>query len=165
MRNPRFCVFSWRSTRSRVKSTESLQRRIRRNSQRVIDTMQSNLDSEIRSRNDALRVKKKDAQLHLDDAIRGQDNMKEQTAMVERRNNLMLAEIEELRAALDQTERGRKVAEQELVDASERNTCLLSTKKKLEADLVQIQGEVEDTVQEVRNAEKANKVITDMSQI
>jgi myosin protein heavy chain len=32
---------------------------IKRNSLRVIDSMQSNLDSEIRSRNDALRIKKK----------------------------------------------------------------------------------------------------------
>ncbi|MCI4389909.1 hypothetical protein PGIGA_G00116600 [Pangasianodon gigas] len=111
----------------------------------------------------------KDAQLHLDEAVRGQEDMKEQLAMVERRNNLMLAEIEELRTALEQTERGRKVAEQELVDASERvtllhsqNTSLINTKKKLEADLVQIQGEVEDTVQEARNAEeKAKKAITD----
>uniref|UniRef100_A0A667ZHU9 Myosin heavy chain, fast skeletal muscle-like n=1 Tax=Myripristis murdjan TaxID=586833 RepID=A0A667ZHU9_9TELE len=111
----------------------------------------------------------KDAQLHLDDAVRGQDDMKEQVAMVERRNGLMLAEIEELRAALEQTERGRKVAEQELVDASERvgllhsqNTSLLSTKKKLEGDLVQVQSEVDDTVQEARNAEeKAKKAITD----
>ncbi|KAL6464241.1 hypothetical protein MHYP_G00265580 [Metynnis hypsauchen] len=111
----------------------------------------------------------KDAQLHLDEAIRGQEDMKEQVAMVERRNNLMLAEIEELRAALEQTERGRKVAEQELVDASERvtllhsqNTSLINTKKKLEADLVQIQGEVDDTIQEARNAEeKAKKAITD----
>ncbi|MCJ8744148.1 hypothetical protein PDJAM_G00115370 [Pangasius djambal] len=111
----------------------------------------------------------KDAQLHLDEAVRGQEEMKEQVAMVERRNNLMLAEIEELRTALEQTERGRKVAEQELVDASERvtllhsqNTSLINTKKKLEADLVQIQGEVEDTVQEARNAEeKAKKAITD----
>ncbi|KAM8916579.1 myosin heavy chain, fast skeletal muscle isoform 1-T1 [Spinachia spinachia] len=111
----------------------------------------------------------KDAQLHLDDAIRGQEDMKEQVAMVERRNNLMLAEIEELRAALEQTERGRKTAEQELIDASERvgllhsqNTSLINTKKKMEADLVQIQGEVEDSVQEARNAEeKAKKAITD----
>ena len=58
--------------------------------------------------------------MHLDDAIRGHEDMKEQVTMVERRNGLMLAEIEELRAALEQTERGRKVAEQELVDASER---------------------------------------------
>uniref|UniRef100_A0AAQ4REG7 Myosin, heavy chain b n=1 Tax=Gasterosteus aculeatus aculeatus TaxID=481459 RepID=A0AAQ4REG7_GASAC len=111
----------------------------------------------------------KDAQLHLDDAVRGQEDMKEQVAMVERRNGLMLAEIEELRAALEQTERGRKVAEQELVDASERvgllhsqNTSLMNTKKKLETDLVQVQGEVEDSVQEARNAEeKAKKAITD----
>ncbi|XP_034440671.1 myosin heavy chain, fast skeletal muscle-like isoform X2 [Hippoglossus hippoglossus] len=176
---------------------------IKRNSQRVIETMQSTLDAEIRSRNDALRIKKKmegdlnemevqlshanrqaaesqkqlrnvqgqlkDAQLHLDEAIRGHEEMKEQVAMVERRNNLMLAEIEELRAALEQTDRSRKVAEQELIDASERvgllhsqNTSLINTKKKLEADLIQIQGEVEDSVQEARNAEeKAKKAITD----
>merc|ERR1711915_601430 len=110
----------------------------------------------------------KDAQLHLDDAVRAQEDVKEQAAMVERRNGLMVAEIEELRAALEQTERGRKIAEQELVDASERvgllhsqNTSLLNTKKKLEADLVQIQSEVDDTVQEARNAEeKAKKAIT-----
>ena len=58
--------------------------------------------------------------MHLDDAVRAQDDIKEQAAMVDRRNGLMVAEIEELRAALEQTERGRKVAEQELVDASER---------------------------------------------
>ncbi|XP_061905899.1 myosin heavy chain, fast skeletal muscle-like [Entelurus aequoreus] len=176
---------------------------IKRNSQRVIDSMQSTLDAEVRSRNDALRIKKKmegdlnemeiqlshanrqaaesqkqlrnvqgqlkDAQLHLDDAVRGQEEMKEQVVMVERRNTLMLAEIEELRAALEQTDRSRKVAEQELVDASERvgllhsqNTSLLNTKKKLESDLVQIQSEVDDAVQESRNAEeKAKKAITD----
>ena len=32
---------------------------IKRNSQRVIETMQSTLDAEVRSRNDALRIKKK----------------------------------------------------------------------------------------------------------
>ncbi|KAK6328104.1 hypothetical protein J4Q44_G00000820 [Coregonus suidteri] len=111
----------------------------------------------------------KDAQLHLDDAVRLSEDMKEQAAMVERRNGLMVSEIEELRVALEQTERGRKVAETELVDASERvgllhsqNTSLLNTKKKLETDLVQVQGEVDDIVQEARNAEeKAKKAITD----
>ncbi|XP_041836067.1 myosin heavy chain, fast skeletal muscle-like [Melanotaenia boesemani] len=176
---------------------------IKRNSQRVIETMQSTLDAEVRSRNDALRIKKKmegdlnemeiqlshanrqaaeaqkqlrnvqgqlkDAQLHLDEALRGQADMKEQIGVVERRNSLMVAEIEELRIALEQTERSRKVAEQELVDASERvgllhsqNTNLINTKRKLEGDLVQIQSEVEDSIQEARNAEeKAKKAITD----
>ncbi|XP_039596450.1 myosin heavy chain, fast skeletal muscle [Polypterus senegalus] len=111
----------------------------------------------------------KDAQLHLDDAVRASEDMKEQVAMVERRNNLMQAEIEELRVALEQTERGRKVAEQELIDASERvqllhtqNTSLINTKKKLESDISQLQGEVDDAIQEARNAEeKAKKSITD----
>ncbi|XP_053564589.1 myosin-4-like [Bombina bombina] len=111
----------------------------------------------------------KDAQLHLDDAIRGNDDLKEQLAIVERRNNLMTAEIEEIRSALEQTERGRKVAEQELLDVTERvqllhsqNTSLINTKKKIEADISQLQGEVDETVQEARNAEeKAKKAITD----
>ncbi|XP_006898625.1 PREDICTED: myosin-1 [Elephantulus edwardii] len=176
---------------------------LKRNHIRVVESMQSTLDAEIRSRNDAIRVKKKmegdlnemeiqlnhanrmaaealrnyrntqgilkDTQIHLDDALRGQEDLKEQLAMVERRSNLLQAEIEELRATLEQTERSRKVAEQELLDASERvqllhtqNTSLINTKKKLETDISQIQGEMEDIVQEARNAEeKAKKAITD----
>ncbi|KAF7657360.1 hypothetical protein LDENG_00028600, partial [Lucifuga dentata] len=176
---------------------------LKRNSQRMIESLQATLDAEVRSRNDALRVKKKmegdlnemeiqlshanrqsaeaqkqlrnvqgqlkDAQIHLDESIRGQDDMKEQVGMMERRTNLMQAEIEELREALEQTERGRKIAEQELIDVSERagllhsqNTSLLNTKKKLEVDVTQLHGEIEDAVQEARNAEeKAKKAITD----
>ncbi|CAM5156702.1 unnamed protein product [Eretmochelys imbricata] len=176
---------------------------LKRNHVRVVESMQTTLDAEIRSRNEALRLKKKmegdlnemeiqlshasrlaaeaqknlrntqgvlkDTQIHLDDALRSQEDLKEQVAMVERRANLMLAEIEELRAALEQTERARKVAEQELLDASERvqllhtqNTSLINTKKKLETDISQIQSEMEETIQEARNAEeKAKKAITD----
>ena len=44
-----------------------------------------------------------------------------------------------------------------------QNTSLLNSKKKLESDLVQVQGEVDDSVQEARNAEeKAKKAITDV---
>ncbi|KAM6469821.1 myosin-3 [Liasis olivaceus] len=176
---------------------------MKRNYQRTVETMQSALDAEIRSRNEAIRIKKKmegdlnemeiqlnhanriaaeaqkhlrnvqgqlkDTQLHLDDALRGQEDLKEQLAMIERRANLMQAEIEELRAALEQTERGRKMAEQELLDATERvqllhtqNTSLINTKKKLEIDISQLQSEVEDAIKEARNAEeKAKKAITD----
>ncbi|KAM9638444.1 myosin-1B isoform 1-T1 [Morphnus guianensis] len=176
---------------------------MKRNHLRIVESMQSSLDAEIRSRNEALRLKKKmegdlnemeiqlshanrvateaqknlrntqavlkDTQIHLDDALRTQEDLKEQVAMVERRANLLQAEVEELRAALEQTERSRKVAEQDLLDASERvqllhtqNTSLINTKKKLETDIAQIQGEMEDTIQEARNAEeKAKKAITD----
>ncbi|NWY03157.1 MYH8 protein, partial [Nothoprocta ornata] len=41
-------------------------------------------------------------------------------------------------------------------------TSLINTKKKLETDIAQIQSEMEDTIQEARNAEeKAKKAITD----
>ncbi|KAM9222101.1 myosin-1B-like [Leptosomus discolor] len=176
---------------------------MKRNHLRVVESMQSTLDAEIRSRNEALRLKKKmegdlnemeiqlshanrqaaeaqknlrnaqtvlkDTQIHLDDALRTQEDLKEQVAVVERRANLLQAEVEELRVALEQTERSRKAAEQELLDASERvqllhtqNTSLINTKKKLETDISQIQSEMEDTIQEARNAEeKAKKAITD----
>ncbi|XP_047666849.1 myosin-7-like [Tachysurus fulvidraco] len=175
----------------------------KRNQQRVVDILQSSLESETRSRNEALRIKKKmegdlnemeiqlsqanrqaaeaqkqfkslhghmkDSQLQLDDALRSNDDLKENIAIVERRNNLLQAELDELRALVEQTERGRKLAEQELLDVSERvqllhsqNTSLLNQKKKLEGDLSQLQTEVEEAVQECRNAEeKAKKAITD----
>ncbi|XP_041315369.1 myosin-13 isoform X1 [Pyrgilauda ruficollis] len=176
---------------------------LKRNHQRVLESMQTMLDAEVRSRNDALRLKKKmegdlndmeiqlshancqaaetqkhlkavqgqlkDSQLHLDDALRENDELKEQLAIVERRNGLMTTEMEEMRAAMEQTERARRVSEQELTDASERvqllhsqNTSLLNTKKRLEVDITHLQTEVEDSIQEARNAEeKAKKAITD----
>ncbi|KAG7234152.1 hypothetical protein INR49_005752, partial [Caranx melampygus] len=176
---------------------------LKRNHQRTVDTLQSTLDAETRSRNDAIRVKKKmegdlnemeiqlghanrqaaeatkqlrnlqtqlkDTQVHLDEALHCQEDLKEQLAIVERRNNLMMAENEEIRAALEQSERSRKLAEQELIDASERiqllhsqNTSILNSKKKMDSDLAQLQSEMEDTVQEARNAdEKAKKAIMD----
>ncbi|MEQ2271872.1 Myosin-7, partial [Xenotaenia resolanae] len=107
--------------------------------------------------------------IQLDESVRANDDFKENMAIVERRNNLLQAELEELRAALEQTERSRKLAEQELLDVSERvqllhsqNTSLINQKKKLEGDTVQLQTEVEEAVQECRNAEeKAKKAITD----
>ncbi|XP_077643451.1 myosin-3 [Lonchura striata] len=180
---------------------------LKKNHERIVETMQGVLDAEIRSRNEALRLKKKmegdlnemeiqlshanrvaaetqkhlhsiqgalkDTQIHLDDALRTQDDLKEQVAMVERRANLLQAEVEELRAALEQTERSRKLAEQELLDASERvqllhtqNTSLFNTKKKLETDMAQLQTEIEDFTNEAKSAEeKAKKAMTDAARM
>lgn len=45
-----------------------------------------------------------------------------------------------------------------------QNTSLLNSKRKLDADVTQLQGEMEDAVQEARNAdEKAKKAITDVN--
>ncbi|KAL3967290.1 double stranded RNA-specific editase B [Sarotherodon galilaeus] len=176
---------------------------MKRNHHRVLETMQSALDAEMRSKNDTVRIRKKmetdlnemeiqlsranrqaaEAQkqlrniqshlkeqtIHLDEALRNQEDLKEQVAMVERKSSLLQAEVEELRAALEQSERSRKLAEGEVADACERvgllhsqNTSLLNSKRKLDADVSQLQGEVEDAIQEARNAEeKAKKAITD----
>ncbi|XP_029434330.1 myosin-15 [Rhinatrema bivittatum] len=111
----------------------------------------------------------KDLQVQLDDALHLTEDLKEQGAATERRSSLLLSELDELRAALDQSERGRKLAEQELLEATERvnllhtqNTSLINQKKKLESDLNLMQSEVEESIQECRNAEdKAKKAITD----
>ncbi|XP_073462885.1 myosin-1-like [Aquarana catesbeiana] len=176
---------------------------LKRNTQRTIDALNSTLESEVRSRNDALRAKKKmegdlnemelqlghanrqvaesqkqlknlqaqlkDLQIQLDDLAHAHEDLKENLALAERRNNLQQTEIEELRNALEQTERVRKLAEQELLDVTERvqllhsqNTGLINAKKKLEGDVSQLQSEVEEAIQEMRNAEeKAKKAITD----
>ncbi|NXV25189.1 MYH7 protein, partial [Cepphus grylle] len=179
----------------------------KRNHLRVVDSLQTSLDAETRSRNEALRLKKKmegdlnemeiqlghanrlaaeaqkqvktlqgylkDTQLQLDDAARANEDLKENLAIVERRNGLLQAELEELRAVVEQTERARKLAEQELMEASERvqllhsqNTSLINQKKKMEGDISQLQTEVEEAIQECRNAEeKAKKAITDVSAV
>lgn len=68
----------------------------------------------------------KDSQLHLDDALRNNEDLKEQLALVERRNGLLQEELEEMKAALEQTERTRRLSEQELLDSSDRVQLLHS---------------------------------------
>ncbi|XP_068434010.1 myosin heavy chain, fast skeletal muscle-like [Clinocottus analis] len=176
---------------------------LRRSGRRAAECVQASLDGETRSRNDALRARKKmeadlsdmelqlghatrqaaeatkqlrsvqgqlkDARLQRDESLRGQDALKEQAVLVERRASLLQAELEEQRAAAEQTERSRKAAEQELMDASERsallhsqNISLVHTRKKLEADVARLHSEIEEAVQEARNAEeKAKKAISE----
>uniref|UniRef100_A0A8C1XLN3 Myosin, heavy chain 7B, cardiac muscle, beta a n=1 Tax=Cyprinus carpio TaxID=7962 RepID=A0A8C1XLN3_CYPCA len=176
---------------------------LRRNHQRTVESMQATLDAEAKSRNEAIRMKKKmegdlnemevqlnhanrlasesqkmvrnlqtqtkDLQIELDETIHQNEELKEQVAVTDRRNNLLTAEMEELRSQLEQNDRARKLAEFELMETTERvnllhsqNTSLLSQKKKLESDISTLSSEVEDAVQECRNAEeKAKKAITD----
>merc|ERR1712130_150420 len=103
----------------------------------------------------------------------GGDEVKEQAAVTDRRVNLLQAEIDELRSAVEQADKGRKAAEQELMEANERanllhtqNTALANQKRKLEQELIAVANEVEEAVQEAKNAEdKARKSINDASQM
>ncbi|KAL4648956.1 myosin-7-like [Arapaima gigas] len=176
---------------------------LRRNHLRALESMQATLDAEAKSRNEALRLKKKmegdlneieiqlnhanrqaveaqklvrhlqaqikDLQIELDDTVHKNDDLKEQVAVTERRNQLLTSEVDELRGLLEQSDRARKLAEHELMESTERvnllhsqNTGLINQKKKLESDLSILSGEVDEAVQECRNAEeKAKKAITD----
>ncbi|CAO2578118.1 Myh7b [Lemmus lemmus] len=116
-----------------------------------------------------LQAQLKEEQAGRDEEQRIAAELREQGQALERRAALLAAELEELRTALEQGERSRRLAEQELLEATERlnllhsqNTGLLNQKKKLEVDLAQLSGEVEEAVQERREAEeKAKKAITD----
>ncbi|XP_056589340.1 myosin-7 isoform X2 [Triplophysa dalaica] len=116
-----------------------------------------------------LQLQMKDLQVEFDESRHQCGDLKEQVVITERRNNLLTAEVEELREVVEQTDRMRKVAEHELLESSERvnllhtqNTVVLNHKKKLESDLSVLSGEVDDSLQECRNAEeKAKKAITD----
>lgn len=107
--------------------------------------------------------------IRLDDEERKYEDINENTLVMERRSNLLQSEIEELRDGLEQAERGRKLAESELMDASERasllhtqNTALINQKRKLESELISTTNDIEEAVQEAKNAEeKAKKAITD----
>uniref|UniRef100_A0A4W4FDA0 Myosin, heavy chain 7B, cardiac muscle, beta a n=1 Tax=Electrophorus electricus TaxID=8005 RepID=A0A4W4FDA0_ELEEL len=176
---------------------------LRRNHQRALESMQTSLDAEAKSRNEAIRLKKKmegdlnemevqlnhanrianesqkmvrnlqtqikDLQMELDETIHRSEELKEQVAVTDRRNTLLSAEVEDLRGQAEQTDRARKLAEHELLETVERvnllhsqNTGLLNQKKKLESDLSMLSTEVDEAVQECRNAEeKAKKAITD----
>uniref|UniRef100_A0A8C2PWC9 Slow myosin heavy chain 2 n=1 Tax=Cyprinus carpio TaxID=7962 RepID=A0A8C2PWC9_CYPCA len=105
----------------------------KRNQQRMIDTLQTSLESETRSRNEALRLKKK-----------------------------MEGDLNEMEIQLSQANRQASEAQKQLKGFPTANTSLLNQKKKLEGDNTQLQTEVEEAVQECRNAEeKAKKAITD----
>ncbi|XP_035236692.1 myosin-7-like [Anguilla anguilla] len=116
-----------------------------------------------------LQAQIKELHIELDETVHQNEELKEQTAVTDRRNTLLSSEVEELRSVLEQTDRGRKLAEHELLESTERvnllhsqNTGLINQKKKLEHDLSILASEVEEAFQECRNAEeKAKRAITD----
>merc|ERR1739848_623032 len=113
----------------------------------------------------------KDVQMSNEDSDRQADDIKEQCAVTERRQNLLQAEIDELRVSVEQADKGRKMAEQELMEANERanllhsqNTALANQKRKMEQELIAVANEVDEAIQEAKNAEeKAKKAINDAS--
>uniref|UniRef100_A0A2K5X7S2 Myosin-6 n=1 Tax=Macaca fascicularis TaxID=9541 RepID=A0A2K5X7S2_MACFA len=147
----------------------------KRNHQRVVDSLQTSLDAETRSRNEALRVKKKmegdlnEMEIQLSHANRMAVEAQKQVKSLQSLLKDTQIQLDDAVRANDDLKGEQPAAEQELIETSERvqllhsqNTSLINQKKKMESDLTQLQSEVEEAVQECRNAEeKAKKAITD----
>ncbi|NWH35864.1 MYSS protein, partial [Chloropsis hardwickii] len=173
---------------------------LKKNHERVVETMQGVLDAEVRSRNEALRLKKKmegdlnemeiqlshanhqaaeaqkhlqsiqgalkDTQIHLDDALRTQDDLKEQVAMTEPWEILSFSFSDQTVHPQISTCKRPKTDIQSLSFSPSQNTSLFNTKKKLETDMAQLQTEIEDVTNEAKSAEeRAKKAMTDAARM
>uniref|UniRef100_A0A8D0AIY9 Myosin heavy chain, fast skeletal muscle-like n=1 Tax=Sander lucioperca TaxID=283035 RepID=A0A8D0AIY9_SANLU len=95
------------------------------------------------------------------------ETMKRENKNLQQEISDLTEQIGETGKSIHELEKSKKQVETEKAEIQTaleeaENTSLLNSKKKLESDLVQVQSEVDDTVQEARNAEeKAKKAITD----
>ncbi|NXB70862.1 MYSS protein, partial [Donacobius atricapilla] len=161
---------------------------LKKNHERIVETMQGVLDAEVRSRNEALRLKKKmegdlnEMEIQLSHANRqaaeAQKNLRNTQAVL-KDTQLHLDDAlrtqDDLKEQVAMVERRANLlqAEQELLDATERvqllhtqNTSLFNTKKKLETDMARLQTEIEDVTNEAKSAEeRAKKAMTDAARM
>ncbi|RXM35879.1 Myosin-1 [Acipenser ruthenus] len=105
---------------------------IKRNSQRVIDSMQSTLDAEIRSRNDALRLKKKmegdlnEMEIQLSHANR-------QAAEAQKQLKNVQGQLKDAILQLDDAIRGQEDMKEQLAMVERRNTLMQTEIEELRA--------------------------------
>uniref|UniRef100_A0A673BT29 Myosin motor domain-containing protein n=1 Tax=Sphaeramia orbicularis TaxID=375764 RepID=A0A673BT29_9TELE len=102
-----------------------------------------------------------------EEALDQLETMKRENKNLQQEISDLTEQIGEIGKSIHELEKAKKTVETEKAEIQTaleeaENTSLLNTKKKLETDLVQVQGEVDDSVQEARNAEeKAKKAIAD----
>ncbi|XP_029997165.1 myosin-2-like [Sphaeramia orbicularis] len=119
---------------------------LKRNSQRIIDTMQSNLDAEVHSRNDALRVKKKmegdlnEMEVQLSHANR-------QAAETQKQLRNIQVQLKEVQIHLDDVLRNNEDMKEQ-VAMSERRSNLM------QAEMEEVRGALEQTERSRKLAEQ-----------
>uniref|UniRef100_A0A8C6X6K5 Myosin heavy chain 7B n=1 Tax=Naja naja TaxID=35670 RepID=A0A8C6X6K5_NAJNA len=155
---------------------------LRRNHQRAMDSMQASLDAEAKARNEAVRLRKKmegdlnEMEIQLSHANRqaaeSQKLVRQLQSQLKHWQSQSITHPGELQNVIssrdnncwNQFEMGSKSGSIFMVYCSlpNQNTSLINQKKKMETDISQLSTEVEEAVQECRNAEeKAKKAITD----
>ncbi|XP_056396136.1 myosin-1B-like [Hyla sarda] len=119
---------------------------LKRNSQRIIDTMQSTLDSEIRSRNDALRLKKKmegdlnELEIQLSHANR-------QAAEAQKQLRNVQAQLKDAQLQLDDALRSQEDLKEQVAVVERRNNLQ-------QAEIEEIRSALEQTERSRRVAEQ-----------
>ncbi|XP_043924082.1 myosin heavy chain, skeletal muscle, adult-like [Protopterus annectens] len=114
-----------------------------------------------------------ESQLNRNEALKGQEDLREQLILIERRTTLIQNEMEELRVTLEETERGRSIVECELHEANEHlyqlqseNTTLISIRRTLEVSISKLQIEIEERIQELKIVEeKAKKALAEATEL
>ncbi|XP_037834647.1 myosin-4 [Kryptolebias marmoratus] len=116
---------------------------LKRNSQRVVDTMQSNLDAEVRSRNDALRVKKKmEGDLNEIEVQLSHANRQAAEAQKQLRN--VQVQLKEVQIHLDDVLRSNDDLKEQVAMTERRNNLL--------------QAEVEEIREALEQTERSRKL-------
>merc|ERR1711970_895995 len=160
---------------------------------KALDSMQVALETETKSKAEALRMKKKlegdaaDLGLALEHAIAG--NAETQTTIKKYALQVRDAQVkvdeesaaksavanglEEARALLETADRQRRAAEQELADTNETladltnvNQSITASKRKLESELAQLNGDLDEMTNEAKMSEdKAARAMVDAARL
>ncbi|XP_073456103.1 myosin-4-like [Aquarana catesbeiana] len=124
---------------------------LKRNSQRVIDTMQSTLDSEIRSRNDALRLKKKmegdlnEMEIQLSHANR-------QAAETQKQLRNVQGQLKDVQLHLDDSLRSQENLTEQVAVVERRNNLQQAEIEEIRASLEQTERSRKLAEQELLDA-------------
>merc|ERR1712054_366944 len=157
---------------------------------KALDSMQVALETETKSKAEALRMKKKfegdasDLGLALEHAIAGnaetQTTIKKYALQVrdaqvtaDRRAAAVANGLEEARALLETADRQRRTAEQELADTNETladlttvNQSITASERKLEGELGQLNADLDEMTNEARLSEdKAARAMVDAARL
>merc|ERR1712013_179285 len=163
----------------------------RKNHARAMDSMQASLETEQRSKAEALRIKKKlegeinELEIALDHANKANNEAQKsikryqgqfreaECGLADRRANALAGEMEEARALLDSAERGKRQTEAELAESRNAvqemttiNSKASAEKRTLEGAVHTMHAEIDDMLHQAKNSEeKAKKAMVDAARL
>merc|ERR1719451_23166 len=145
---------------------------------KALDSMQVALETETKSKAEALTMKKyalqvRDAQVKVDEESAAKSAAADAKVTADRRAAAVANGLEEARALLETADRQRRAAEQELADTNETladltnvNQSITASKRKLEGELGQLNADLDEMTNEARLSEdKAARAMVDAARL